>query len=51
MSIKFIKNVLANDESSTDAELIAYFVNEGLPLATAQAWVAKRMTYLNATTQ
>lgn len=40
---KWVKAVLANDEGSTDAELVAYFVSEGpMSKAEAQKWVAQR---------
>lgn len=43
----WLEAVLSNDETSTDDELVGYFITEGkLSLRDAQAWVAKRDTYL-----
>jgi hypothetical protein len=46
--ITWIEAVLANDETSTDAELRALFINEGAPPAEADKYVAKRTSYLKA---
>lgn len=44
-----IESTLSNDETSTDAEIIEYFMMEiGLSEAEARAWVAKRDEYLRA---
>jgi len=49
--IKAVSNAkmsLSNDESSTDAELLAYFEGElGMPANHARAWVKQRDHYLN----
>lgn len=45
---KWIKDILSNDESSTDKELIKLFIEEGnLTLKEAELWVTKRQYYLN----
>lgn len=44
---EWIEGVLANDEASTDEELVELFVTEGkLDRATAEAWVAQRTKYM-----
>jgi hypothetical protein len=43
----FIEMTLANDEASTDAELVEFFQAElGLSEAAALAWLARRDEYL-----
>ena len=44
----WIKDILSNDEFSTDEELIEFFKTEGkLSQAEAESWVAKRDFYAN----
>jgi hypothetical protein len=43
---RWIAAVLANDEVSSDAELLAYLVENGLPEHIATAAIAKRTQYL-----
>ena len=45
--IRWIKATLANDETSTDAELIEHFTSQGVELLEAQTWVAQRAQYLD----
>lgn len=40
--IRWANAVLANDEASTDAELVETFVSAGVGRATAEGWVARR---------
>jgi hypothetical protein len=40
------KEILSNDEASTDEELLALFVSEGMSGQQARAWVAQRQKYL-----
>lgn len=43
------RSILANDEASTDAELVEHFVTEGgMDRAAAEAIVARRMEFLKA---
>lgn len=42
----WIKDTLTNDEESTDAELVEYFVINGLSLEDAILWVSKRDEYM-----
>jgi len=42
----WITAVLANDEFSTDEELVRYFLLNGLSERDAQKWVARRSDYL-----
>lgn len=42
----WIESVLSNDEASTDAELIAYFVENGVGADEAVAWMGRRGEYL-----
>lgn len=42
----WIKDTLTNDEESTDAELVEYFVINGLSLEDAVLWVCKRDEYM-----
>lgn len=45
---RWIKATLANDENSSDEELISYFMKEGgLSREEAQKWVSQRTKYLN----
>jgi len=45
---RWIVAVLANDETSTEAELVAYFIAEGgLTQHMAEYWVGKRNEVLN----
>jgi hypothetical protein len=47
--IEFIESTLLNDEASTDAELVKYFMAEvGLSELQAKKWVAQRSKYLAA---
>lgn len=41
----WIRDILTNDEYSTDEELVAYFVDNGLKEAYAKKRVAKRSDY------
>jgi len=45
--LQWIKSVLSNDEYSTDQELAAYFVSQGLSETEAAHWVSQRQFYLN----
>jgi hypothetical protein len=46
--IEAIKQILANDEASTDAELVEHFMTEfQMSREEALAWVAKRNDYLS----
>lgn len=45
--IEWIEGVLANDEISSDEELAAYFIGNGLSAQQAQAIVLHRDAYLN----
>lgn len=48
-NIEWIEAVLANDENSSDAELVAYFMKEGgMTSSEATYWVSKRNDYLHA---
>ncbi len=42
---RMIKDALANDENTTDEEMVAYFIKEGLTEQEAKEWVAKRDFY------
>jgi hypothetical protein len=44
--VRFIKQVLANDEASSDQELLEHFVSQGVQPAIAKSWIAKRDQYL-----
>lgn len=43
----WIKDVLSNDEYSTNEELLAYFTSEGVAEKEAQDWISKRSFYMN----
>ncbi len=43
--ISAVSSVLANDETSTDAELIAYFVENGMDETEARELVAGRVAH------
>ena len=43
---RWIKATLANDEVSTNEEMVAYFVENGLSQKVAESWVALRGDYL-----
>ncbi|WP_303749306.1 hypothetical protein [Stenotrophomonas pigmentata] len=45
--IEWIEGVLANDENSTNEELVEYFTGNGLTADQAQAVVQHRDDYLN----
>ena len=45
--IRWIEQVLSNDENSTDKELVAYFQQNGLTNQQAQDVVSHRDAYLN----
>ena len=45
--IRWIEQVLSNDENSTDEELVDYFQQNGLTAQQAQDVVAHRDAYLN----
>jgi len=45
--IRWIEQVLSNDENSTDEELVAYFQQNGLTAQQAQDVVSHRGAYLN----
>lgn len=45
--IRWIEGVLANDEQSTDDELVAYFEKNGLTAQQAKDVVGYRDTYLS----
>ena len=42
----WIADTLANDEGSTDAELVDYFAGNGVSRHMAEYWVSKRGEYL-----
>jgi CheY-like chemotaxis protein len=42
----WIKAVLANDETSTDEELRAYFIENGVKPADVDQWIVQREEYL-----
>jgi hypothetical protein len=45
-TLKWIKSTLANDEYSSDEEMVAYFMQEGsITEEEARNWVAKRNFY------
>ena len=44
----WIEAVLSNDENSTDEELLAHFIANGLSEENAKIWISKRDCYLNA---
>ena len=46
-NIKWIEGVLANDENSSDDELVNYFMSNGLNTTQAQGVVQHRDAYLN----
>lgn len=46
-NLLWIKSVLSNDEVSSDEELVAHFVENGLAEPEAKRWIAKRSYYLN----
>jgi hypothetical protein len=43
---RFIEAVLANDEASTDAELVEMFREAGATAEEARVWVDRRASYL-----
>ena len=43
---KWIAAVLSNDENSTDAQLVAYFMENGIPALSAWSIVSQRDAYL-----
>lgn len=45
---RWVADVLSNDESSTDAELLAYFTDNGLSLEQADVAVGQREAFLRA---
>lgn len=46
--LRWIEAVLANDEDSTDEELVEHFVGEGgMPESEAREWVNRRDEYLS----
>jgi hypothetical protein len=47
LTIKWIKDQLSNNEYASDEELLALFMEEGVPEADAKAWMAKRCLYQN----
>lgn len=44
--VAWIEDVLSNDESSTDAELLAYFISNGLSSDQASSVLTDRQDYL-----
>lgn len=47
-TVSWIKDILSNDEVSTDDDLITHFMEEGrVPLDEAKLWVSRRAFYLN----
>jgi hypothetical protein len=45
LTIKWIKDQLSNNEYASDEELLADFIEGGVPESEAQAWLAKRWLY------
>ena len=46
ITLKWIKSTLANDENSSDEEIVTFFMEEGkMSEEEARAWVAKRTFY------
>ena len=46
ITLKWIKSTLANDENSSDEEIVTLFMEEGqMSEEEARAWVAKRTFY------
>lgn len=45
--IRWIEDVLSNDENSTDDELVEYFQANGLTSQQAKSVIEHRLTYLN----
>lgn len=45
---RWIEAVLANDETSSDAELLAYFIENGLTPEQAASQVARRDSFLRS---
>lgn len=43
----WVKSTLSNDENSSDEELRAYFIENGLTEADADQWISKRTFYRN----
>ena len=46
---RWITAVLSNDENSTDAELVRYFMENGIPELSAWSIVSQRNEYLHGT--
>jgi hypothetical protein len=44
-TINWVKSTLTNAEDASDAELRAYFIENGLTEAEADRWIAKRRFY------
>lgn len=44
--IKLMKSTLANDEESSDEEIVAYWIGAGIPKSEAMLWIKKRNGYL-----
>lgn len=44
--LRMIEDVLSNDESSSDEELVEFFVEEGIPMTPARQAIAYRGQYL-----
>ena len=46
ITLKWIKSTLANDENSSDEEIVTFFMEEGqMSEEEARAWVSKRTFY------
>jgi hypothetical protein len=46
-TVAWIKDILSNDDVSTDEELMTHFMEEGrVPLDEAKLWVSRRGFYL-----
>lgn len=42
----WVKDILTNDEVSTDEELVELFTRNGVKATEAREWVEKRMDYM-----
>ena len=45
LTLRWIKDQLTNNEYASDEELLAAFVEDGVPEAEAKQWIAKRSFY------
>ena len=45
LTLRWIKDQLTNNEYASDEELLAAFVEDGIPEAEAKQWIAKRSFY------